>query len=173
MDNFVTVFVLEKEIFWPAFVGIIAASIALLICTAAIKLEKKGIKFWRFLGTSPKSAFVLGTILLASCFIIFTCSIIQSLRYIYAQKHSSVAEGIVNVIYEQPYEGANKGDIVRIGNKEFEKKYSQDTPHYVYTIAHGGILKEGVYARVYYYKDWITKIGVSKVPEQHINNDDN
>lgn len=75
---------------------------------------------------------------------------------------AQVAEGPVQVLFEQPRGGHTKGDIVKIGNKQFEISYYVAKPTYHQTIAYGGVLRKGVYARVHYVGEDIVKIEVKK-----------
>lgn len=84
--------------------------------------------------------------------------------YDYSSKSSSLAkyreeltnsnaqfcEGQVTVINTQPYEGHSKGDIVRIGDKEFVLNYFLNTSYYHQTISHGGVLKTNSFVRIQY-----------------------
>lgn len=90
----------------------------------------------------------------------------NTLAKLYKNKHYKVVEGVVNVIYEQPKSGHDKGDIIKINGKEFEINYFVMTHAYSQTIAHGGVLKEGVYAKVFYYDDKILRIDVKESQEK-------
>ena len=62
-----------------------------------------------------------------------------------------VVEGPVQVLHEQPATGHTKGDIITVNGKQFEVNYFYLTPAYRNTVAHGGVLASGVYARIYYH----------------------
>jgi hypothetical protein len=61
-----------------------------------------------------------------------------------------VAEGIVHVLHAQAVSGHDQGDIIKIGDVELEVDAYVTTFGYKTTIAHGGALTEGTYARVFY-----------------------
>ena len=74
----------------------------------------------------------------------------QNLMELYRNDQYRVAEGVVEVLHEQPYGGHDKGDIIRIGEDELKIDYYTSTFGYKKTISHCGALVDGVYARVYY-----------------------
>ena len=80
----------------------------------------------------------------------------------YRQQRYDVAEGDVKVLHRQPSTGHSKGDIVRIGDAQLEVNYFYATPAYRNTIAHGGVLDEGVHARVYHRDGEILRVDVRK-----------
>jgi hypothetical protein len=69
---------------------------------------------------------------------------------IYNNHLYSVVEGKVQVIHEQPSGGHDRGDLIIVGDKEFEFSYFEESFGYHQTISNGGVLKEGVYARLTY-----------------------
>ena len=73
-----------------------------------------------------------------------------------------IAEGEVHVLYSQPFSGHTQGDIINVGGIEFEISYFELTFGYNQTIAHGGVLREGVYARIYYTDDVILRIDLKQ-----------
>jgi hypothetical protein len=73
-----------------------------------------------------------------------------------------VVEGPVQVLYEQPATGHTKGDIITVNGKQFEVNYFYLTPAYRNTLAHGGVLGGGVYARLYYYHGEILRVDIRK-----------
>lgn len=80
----------------------------------------------------------------------------------YRQKQYQVVEGPVEVLWQQPYHGHSKGDVIRVGGKQFEVNYFYATPAYNKTIAHKGTLNAGTYARLYYYGGEILRVDVRK-----------
>ena len=68
----------------------------------------------------------------------------------YRNKQYEIVEGPVEVLHQQPYHGHSEGDIIRVNGKEFVVNYFLATPAYHNTIAHGGALNVGTYARIYY-----------------------
>lgn len=167
MNDFVTVFVIPKDIDMSHPVLMIASSVCIAICVTEVILRKKGrrgIFPWPTLTMPPTFGIVVGSILLIGSSAIFIHSIFQSSKLVSAYKRGEceVAEGFVHVLHTQPRSGHDKGDIVRIGNKELEIDYFRLTPGYDLTIAHGGALKDGVYARVYHKKGTIMRIDIRK-----------
>lgn len=71
---------------------------------------------------------------------------------IYDGHQYKTAEGIVQVLHTQRYEGHDNGDVIKVGNTEFNINYYVRTIGYHDTLAHGGVLTEGSYARIYYYE---------------------
>jgi hypothetical protein len=71
-----------------------------------------------------------------------------------------VTEGAVHVTHTQPVHGHAAGDKIIVGDRQFEINYFMVTPGYRQTIAHGGALREGVYARLHHYDGVITKVEV-------------
>jgi len=73
---------------------------------------------------------------------------------------SEVTEGTVHVVHMQPAHGHASGDRIIVGDRQFEIDYFRVTPGYRQTIAHGGALREGVYARLHHYDGVIIKVEV-------------
>jgi hypothetical protein len=88
----------------------------------------------------------------------------DSLLDVYRNKRFEIVEGIVKVRHEQPASGHDKGDIIAIGDKEFEINFFMTSPSYTATISHGGALREGVYARLSCYEGKILKVEVQEKP---------
>ena len=80
----------------------------------------------------------------------------------YHDKQYEIVEGPVEVLHQQPATGHSKGDVIRVNGREFEVNYFYATPAYHNTIAHKGALKEGTYARIYYYDGEILRVDVRK-----------
>jgi hypothetical protein len=75
---------------------------------------------------------------------------INGLVKAYRHGQYQVVEGQVHVLHEQPATGHTKGDLITVNGKQFEVNYFYLTPAYHLTLAHGGVLGGGVYARIYY-----------------------
>lgn len=75
---------------------------------------------------------------------------INSLVGAYRHGQYQIVEGSVQVLHKQPATGHTKGDIITVNGKQFEVNYFYLTPAYRNTLAHGGVLNGGVYARIYY-----------------------
>ena len=87
---------------------------------------------------------------------------INSLVGAYRDGQYQVAEGQVQVLHEQPATGHTRGDIITVNGKQFEVNYFYVTPAYRNTLAHGGVLGGGVYARLYYYNGEILRVDIRK-----------
>lgn len=79
---------------------------------------------------------------------------------IYHNGKSQVVEGIVHVSHQQPAHGHSSGDKITVGDQSFEVNYFLVTPGYNKTISHGGVLREGAFARLHYYEGIILKVEV-------------
>jgi hypothetical protein len=86
----------------------------------------------------------------------------NSLVRAYHDGKCEVVEGQVQVLHQQPVTGHTKGDIITVNGKQFEVNYFYVTPAYRNTIAHGGVLGSGVYARLYYHNGEILRVDIRK-----------
>jgi hypothetical protein len=68
----------------------------------------------------------------------------------YQSGQYQVAEGVVHVTHEQPFDGHSAGDKITVGGHEFEVNYFGASLGYNRTISHGGVLREGVVVRLHY-----------------------
>lgn len=73
----------------------------------------------------------------------------------------SIVEGIVRVTHEQPASGHDAGDKIKIGDLAFEVDYFRVTPGYKQTISHGGVLREGAFARLHHYNGVILQVEIA------------
>jgi hypothetical protein len=85
---------------------------------------------------------------------------IDHLLDVHKNGEDQVAEGNVHVLREQPVNGHASGDKITVGDQTFEVNYFLITPGYNQTIAHGGVLREGVFARLHYYNGVILKVEI-------------
>lgn len=132
-----------------------------------IKIRKNNAMQWVFLnGAFYMISIGLIGILMSTPINLMLRSELNNLVKLYENKSYKVVEGVVSVIHEQPKSGHDKGDIITINGKEFEINYFVMTHAYSQTIAHGGVLKEGVYAKVFYYDDRILRIDVKESQEK-------
>ena len=69
---------------------------------------------------------------------------------VYQSGQYQVAEGVVHVTHEQPFDGHSAGDKITVGGHEFEIDYFGPSLGYDRTISHGGVLREGAVARLCY-----------------------
>ncbi|HEY5992156.1 MAG TPA: transposase, partial [Candidatus Udaeobacter sp.] len=87
---------------------------------------------------------------------------INNLVTAYRDGQYQIVEGQVQVLHEQPATGHTKGDIITVNGKQFEVNYFYLTPAYRNTLAHGGVLNWGVYARICYYNGKILRVDIRK-----------
>ena len=87
---------------------------------------------------------------------------INSLVRAYRNGEYQVAEGPVRVLHEQPATGHSQGDIIAVNGQEFEVNYFYATPAYRKTLAHGGVLAGGVYARIYHHNGEILRVDLRR-----------
>jgi len=87
---------------------------------------------------------------------------INNLVRAYHERQYQVVEGSVQVLQQQPVTGHTKGDIITVNGKQFEVNYFYATPAYRNTLAHGGVLGSGVYARLYYHNGEILRVDIRK-----------
>lgn len=80
----------------------------------------------------------------------------------YENGHCKITEGIVHVRHEQPVTGHDAGDEICIDDQTFFVSSFLITPAYAKGIANGGVLKEGVYARLHHYRGKILKVEIKQ-----------
>jgi hypothetical protein len=74
----------------------------------------------------------------------------------YNNQQYKIAEGIVHVIHEEAASGHDDADIITVGGTQLEISHFVVSFGYKDTIAYNGVLREGVYARIYYIEDdWL------------------
>lgn len=85
----------------------------------------------------------------------------QAMVDAYREGNYRVSEGRVTVLRKQPWGGHAAGDLIRINDgTELEVDYFSGRIGYQDTIAHGGVLREGVHARVYHHAGVILRVDV-------------
>jgi hypothetical protein len=87
---------------------------------------------------------------------------INSLVDAYQQKQYQIVEGPVQILHQQAKTGHGKGDVVSVNGRQFEVNYFYATPAYNKTLAHGGALSAGTYARIYYFDGEILRVDLRK-----------
>ena len=83
----------------------------------------------------------------------------------YYSDNYEIIEGVIEVLHQQPKSGNDSGDLIRINEKEIEFSYFSSTPAYHQTISNGGVLRDGVYAKIYLYKGKILRIDIPTTQE--------
>jgi hypothetical protein len=91
---------------------------------------------------------------------------IDFLTEAYEKGRYQVSEGVVTVLHQQPAHGHASGDRIVVGGKAFEVNYFYATPAYQQTIAHGGALSAGTYARLGHVNGEIVRVEVRKRTEK-------
>jgi predicted membrane channel-forming protein YqfA (hemolysin III family) len=74
--------------------------------------------------------------------------------------NTRTAEGVVHVSGMQAFNGHTPGDRITVGGQPFTVDYFYATPGYKQTIARGGALENGVYARLQHINGVILKVEV-------------
>ena len=87
---------------------------------------------------------------------------IDHLTDAYEKGRYEVSEGVVAVLRQQPKHGHSSGDRIVVGGKPFEVDYFHATPAYRQTIAHGGALQAGRYARLSHVDGQIVRVEIRK-----------
>ena len=85
-----------------------------------------------------------------------------SLAAAYRSGRCVVVEGRVAVLHRQPAEGHDMGDLVRVGGVVVEVDYFGGSVGYRRTIAHGGVLTEGTYVRLYCHDGQIARVDIKR-----------
>lgn len=157
MNNFVEVFVFTQSVNAIPLGHVFFLLIGIVIFIVGISLFRKVKKEQGCVPEVLKAVFILfwaiiwiGIHGLSLGMQVVTYS---ELLNIYNKHLYSVVEGKVQVIHEQPRGGHDRGDLIVVGDKEFEFSYFEESFGYHQTISNGGVLKEGVYARLTYCKN--------------------
>ena len=170
MTEYITIFEIPSK--WTDdFFGlsILCAIVGLSLTITSIILTVKNSENWR---TALYSLFffIWGLVWSLSAYSAYkNTQFGRKLIEAYHSGNYKIMEGIVQVLHQQPKEGHDSGDLVRINGREIEFSYFRSTPAYHQTISHGGILKEGAYAKVYLYKGKILRIDIPKIEPKENN----
>jgi hypothetical protein len=161
MDNFTTVYEITRQIDDASIDLIVGGSIAVIIGALFLVLRKRS-KGWPMPFLGPLLVVIFGSILFLAGLVFLMDTFITANMLISAYKNGQfrVVEGEVHVLHTQPSGGHTKGDIIRINGQEFEVNFFVHTPAYSRTISHGGVLRQGTYARVYHQKGKILRIDI-------------
>ena len=169
-DGFITMFDINNEVplgeqlFGSLLLGMLEFFIVgLVLLSISIYLRKINKRIY-ILGKLSSLVVVMGL-----CGTLMTGAIVMSDRYEskklrghYQQGRCVTTEGIVKVLYEQNVNGHDSPDQVEINGGLFEINFFEVSPAYTFTIAHGGCLKDGAYARVYHYDGDILRVDIRK-----------
>ena len=170
MNNFTTVYEIQQCFPSDLFAGIVTGIVSLAI-GGTLLLRKKHDRASKVF---PLMAVIIGSILFLVSLIIFGGSVASKnkLMSAYQSGQFQVVEGLVDVLHRQPHSGHTKGDVISINGKQFEINYFNRTPAYSRTISHGGVLREGTYARVYYRNGDILRIDIRNLTNEKETNTD-
>jgi hypothetical protein len=185
MNDFTTVFLFSESFRsyngkLPLFAILIILGVLVIILGAVLFNPLKDLLFKSSRETYPTTTenilkYGLVTILVFMIFLIFifieffvlapaakqrACA---STEISYANQQYKIAEGAVQVLHIQPSSGHDRGDVVQIGETQFEVDAYTSSCGYTTTISHGGVLTQGTYARVFYDNNFtILRIDVKK-----------
>ena len=114
----------------------------------------------------PTVLIAFGILWLSFCVLGFGLALGLGLRLliVYGSGEAEITEGVVRVLHEQPAGGGTEGDILEINGVQVEVDRLLLSPAYGRTIVFGGVLREGVYARVYHWQGRIVRIDVPTTP---------
>ncbi len=166
-DGFATVFMLADNaaqaakdyqdhllfrVVLPLVAGIIGLlyAVALLIYNLIFKLKSQRTAYKIALGAVLAMWVGMGGLQLFNSIDARQVSDCARLQSIYDAHQSKITEGIVHVSHVQSTCDRGTGDTIKVGNASFEVCYYVSTCAYKQSIAHGGALTEGTYARIYY-----------------------
>jgi hypothetical protein len=168
MNEFTTVFEitasgngLRGEVLFDVAIGVLAVTIGVVLVVRAwrrhARLRERVV---------PALFVVWGAVWLAGQTPMWHIGISETGRLVELQRsgRSEVTEGVVHVGHQQPAHGHSSGDKITVGGRQFEVNHYLATPGYRQTIAHGGALREGVYARLHHEGGVILKVEVKPAP---------
>lgn len=161
MDKFLTVFEISLNSNWAFGRGVIGFTFGLALILIGLLISIRRIR-----GSGEKKKLEEPVITSIGGLVLIVWSLFtpfQEISYLvscYKHKDYAVVEGPVVVLHRQPEEGHDTGDVVEIGGRKFEINYYQSTASYHKTISHGGFLKEGAYARVYFKDGEILRVDI-------------
>jgi hypothetical protein len=168
MNEFTTVFEitagsngLRGEVLFDVAIGVLAVTFGVVSVVRARRREARLLEM-----VVPAFFFVWGVSWLAAQTPLWHIGISETSRLVELQRsgRSEVTEGVIHVGHQQPAHGHSSGDKLTLGGRQFEVNYFLATPGYRQTIAHGGALREGVYARLHHDGGVILKVEVKQPP---------
>ncbi len=163
LSDFVTVFEIatgSNGVFAGEVFRLLIGVAALIggVTTLILNWKNKSLKSW--VGPMFVTAWALFWLYLHNFPYVF--GHVNDLVKAYRHGQYQVVEGPVQVLHEQPATGHTKGDIITVNGKQFEVNYFYLTPAYRNTVAHGGVLASGVYARIYYHNGEILRVDIRR-----------
>lgn len=166
-DGYTTVFIVYEG-FWRvvAFASLFLAIGAVGLGAAIAWIRRLKIPRWwnRKEAAAPAFILVWSIVWLSLAGFGFSINSFRSYRLVIAYKDGTaqVVEGTTHVLREQPESGHAMGDLIEINGIRLVINYFDVTPTYKQTIAHGGALREGIVARVWYYDGRILRLDVQQ-----------
>lgn len=82
----------------------------------------------------------------------------------YRSGRADVAEGPVHIVHYQDRHGHGSTEKISVGGREFVLNFFETRPGYNQPVWKGGVLREGVYARLHHYNDAILKVEIRAPP---------
>jgi hypothetical protein len=166
-DGYTTVFVVYdgfwRLVAWALLFNSIGIAVLIVSIVWIRRLNLPG--WWKKKeGTKPGFLLVWSILWILGAGVGFSLNLYQSYGFVrsYRDGTAKVTEGKVKVTREQPAGGHAKGDLVDINGVKLVVDYYQFTPVYKMTIAHGGVLRDGVEARVWHHNKKILRVDIRK-----------
>lgn len=163
MNNLTTVFVFTDNLFWVASVDLYFLGLVSFALSGLLKKKTEEQDFVLYLLGQVLGW--LGVVVVGLMAVFMAKADYEDYfeaKAIYDNQRYSVVEGTVALLHSQPFDGHDKGDIVRVNDVEFEINGFRHTLAYHQTVSHWGVLQQGVYAKIYYYDNWILRIDILK-----------
>lgn len=159
MNRYTTVFEITRFDSSNSCLPLLLLLLGIVLCS--IVLVRKIKKGARWVEKVPLAVFLLSLGLflpIEAINVISEYKAANNLLSAYKNEQYRIAEGVVQVLYQQPEGGHTKGDIIVIDGHHFEINYFVSTTAYHQTISRGGVLRDGVYAKVYHFKGNLLRI---------------
>lgn len=158
MNDFSTIFVITEETYIqePYYWGLLALVGGILFLVFQLRRKMTSVK-----------GYFASIFLMVWGIIWFVASLDWQVSYnrrldtyvsLYNEINYEIVEGIVNVQYRGQKEGHDGGDVIVIDKKEFQLSHFTATPAYHESIVYGGVLRNGVYVRIYHNNGDILRI---------------
>jgi hypothetical protein len=170
MNNFTTVFIFNKNnplvpelyVYLIATILLIGVGIWMIFIFISAKKKKTETINDRTYEYLVGGIFLTGIGLIWSLVNLYSCVYYTQrqirLTRIYESKQYQIAEGTVHVISIEPKEEHAPGDKIQVDGVEFEIVNNLLDFGYNTSITHGGVLTEGVFAKIFYYDGTILRI---------------
>lgn len=160
VSDFSTVFLITKEpyIREPYYIGLLAIVAGIFWFSIQIRKRKTKVKgYFGSIFLMVWGLFFSGLLINGQ---ISYNRLLDTYVSVYNNKRFELTEGIVNVQYRGKREGHDGGDIIVIAKKRFRLSHFTVTPAYHESVVYGGVLREGVYAKLYHHDGDILRIDI-------------